>query len=77
MYDQSIRRVIHSRHVTFNESVCGVEKESMKDAVVTNPQTVVDTINDENDPSIEMVEKDGANDENRNEETALSQKEEI
>ena len=49
----------------------------MKDAVVTNPQTVVDTINDENDPSIEMVEKDGANDENRNEETALSQKEEI
>ena len=68
MYDQSIRRVIHSQHVTFTESVRGVEKESMKDAVITNPQTVVDTINDENDSSIEMVEKDGANDENRNEE---------
>ena len=68
LYDQSIRRVIHSRHITFNESVCGVEKESMKDAVITNPQTVVDAINDENDSSIEMVEKDGASDENRNEE---------
>ena len=68
MYDQSICRVIHSQHVTFNESVRGVEKESMKDAVITNPQTVVDTINDENDSSIEMVVKDGAIDENRNEE---------
>ena len=40
----------------------------MKDAVVTNPQTVVDTINDENYPLIEMVEKNGANNENRNKE---------
>ena len=67
LYDQSIRRVIHSQHVTFNESVRGVEKESMKDVVITNSKTKVDTINDENDPLIEMVEKDGANDENRNE----------
>ena len=30
--------------VDFNESMHGVEKESMKDAAITNPQTVVETI---------------------------------
>ena len=44
------------------------DERQKKDPVITNPQTVVDTINDENDPLIEMVERDGANDENRNEE---------
>ena len=41
----------------------------MKDAAITNPQMVVDTINDENDPSREIVEKDGTNDEKRTEES--------
>ena len=68
LYDQSIRRVIHSQHVTFNESIRGVEKESIKDPATTNPRTVVDTITDESkalvdNPSGEMVEKDGTNDE--------------
>ena len=46
----------------------GVGKESIKDPAITNPPTVVDTINDESKalvdyPSGEMVEKDGTNDE--------------
>ena len=68
LYDQSIRRVIHSRHVAFNESMRGVEKESIKDPAATNPRTVVETITDESkalvdNPSGEIVEKDGTNDE--------------
>ena len=30
LYDQGIRRVIHSQDVRFNESVCGLEIESLK-----------------------------------------------
>ena len=46
----------------------GVEKESIQDPAITNPHTVVDTITGESNalvdnPSGEMVEKDGTNDE--------------
>ena len=34
----------------------GVEKESMKDAAITNPQTVVDTINDEQEKWLKKME---------------------
>ena len=39
-------------------AIRGVEKETIKDATITNPQTAVDTIIDENDPSREIVEKE-------------------
>ena len=54
--------------------MCGVEKESIKNAAITNPQTVVDTINDDSKslvdtPLREMVEKDEASDERSTEES--------
>ena len=68
LYDQSIRRVIHSQDVRFNESVCGVEKESTTDATVDDPPVVIHTTSDESksladDPSEETVEKEGSNNE--------------
>ena len=58
-------------------AIHGVEKETIKDATITNPQTAVDTIIDENDPSREMVEKDETNDKKGMKKIALSQKEEF
>ena len=67
------------RHVTLMKPMCRVEKDSMKDTAITSPQTVVDTINNENkfladNSSREMVEKDGTNDEKGPKKTALTQK---
>ena len=73
LYDQCIRRVIHSRDVRFNESTCGVEKESMTDASVEDPQVEIDATSDESqssadDLSEEKIKKHGANDEESTEE---------
>ena len=72
LYDQSIRRVIHSRDVRFNESVCGFEKEFTTDAAVTDPKIVVESISDENksladDSSEPTVEKQTGTEENSSE----------
>ena len=73
LYDQCIRRVIHSRHARFNESICGVEKESMTDASVEDSQMATDTTSDESqssadDLSEEKIKKQGANNEESTEE---------
>ena len=72
LYDQSIRRVIHSRDVRFNESVCGFEKEFTTDAAVTDPKIMVESISDEHksladDSSEPTVEKQTGTEENNSE----------
>ena len=64
LYDQNIRRVIHSRDVRFNESTCSVEKESTTDASVEDPRVAIDTTSYEgkslaDDLSEEIVEEQG------------------
>ena len=74
LYDQSIRRVIHSRDVRFNESVCGFEKNSTPDAAITDPMMVESTSAESkslaDDSSEPAVEKQTANNEERTEENS-------
>ena len=72
LYDLSIRRVIHSQDVKFNESVCGFEKDFTTDAADKDPQVVIDTTRDDSKPLTDdpSEETEGANIEERTEESS-------
>ena len=70
LYDQNIRKVIHSRDVRFDESVCGVKKESTADTTVEYPQVVTDTTNDYS-KSLTDVSSEEAIEEDNDEQRAI------
>ena len=63
LYDQSSRKVIHSRDVKFNELVCGVEKESSADTPAEKPRVVIESRSSIDDSSNEEVEEQRVNSE--------------